>query len=69
MEQKPSIGRIVHFNSDNGLPAHKVAAIITQVNPADGKVSLCIIGATGMGFRFNIEQGNEAGQWNWPERV
>lgn len=69
MEQKPSVGRIVHYNSDNGLPAHKIAAIITQVDPVDGAVGLCIVGVTGIGFRQNVKQGNESGQWNWPERI
>lgn len=73
MDQKPSIGRIVHFVGDRD--ATHIAALITGVNE-DNTVNLTLFGPNGgMGFRFNVKenQGIETpislNSWHWPERV
>lgn len=85
MEQKPSIGRIVHYRA-HGSPdgSHKPAvraAIITgtyQVastsdTPADvdhHKVDLCVLNPTGMFFNVGcLFDGEKGGTWSWPPRV
>lgn len=61
----PSIGRIVHLNSYHG-PA---AALVVGVR-AEQAVDLQVFYADGQSaFLQNVEQGNNAGQWNWPPRV
>ncbi len=80
-EQKPSVGRIVHYQS-HGSPngQHKSeprAAIITAIRedvsgpehpPA---VDLCVLNPTGMYFDRGTPYSAEpkAGCWNWPPRV
>jgi hypothetical protein len=78
MEQKPSIGRIVHYQS-HGSPngQHKSeprAAIITAVYetpPAPGAVDLAVLNPTGMYFDKGtpFSETPKAGHWNWPPRV
>lgn len=74
MEQKPSVGRIVHYQS-HGSPngQHKSeprAAIITRVHN-DTCVDLCVVNPNGMYFDsstcFDAEAG--PGTWRWPPRV
>lgn len=78
-EQKPSVGRVVHYVS-YGTPGGEYtsecrAAIITEVpsgveNPQ--VVGLCVLNPTGMFFnRTNVhdEDGKAGGTWHWPERV
>ena len=73
MEQKPSIGRIMHYVS-YGTPKGEyksrcVAAIITDVE--NNKVRLKIFNPDG---DFNspwLEESkdNMPGSWHWPERI
>lgn len=75
-EQKPSIGRVVHYVSygtpgGEYKPEHR-AAIITQVNTNSFTVGLCILNPTGMFFNVEVSQDEvtkNGGSWHWPERV
>lgn len=80
MEQKPSIGRIVHYKS-YGTPGGEYksecrAGIITEVDedslndPMDRQViGVCILNPSGQFFNQGVIKGTEGGQWHWPERV
>lgn len=69
MEQKPSIGRIVHFETDEG----PFPAIITAVRSGGTEdfLSLCVMHEAAISFQgdvhFNPDGG--AGTWRWPPRV
>ena len=74
MEQKPSIGRVVHYTNlgdkDGKYPAEQQAAMITRVRE-DGKVALTIFYPTGMFQMDNVpySESYERGHWSWPPRV
>jgi hypothetical protein len=76
MDQKPSVGRIVHYQAF-GTPGGEYkslprAAVVTQVNNEDGtSVGLCILNPTGQFFNQTVEYSAEPkpGCWNWPPRV
>ncbi len=78
MDQKPSVGRIVHYHSfgtpgGEYLPAAR-AAVVTQVHAdgdAPGDVGLCILNPAGMFFneRVHYAEAPTPGRWNWPPRV
>lgn len=74
MDQKPSIGRIVHYQA-HGSPngEHKSeprAAVITQVH-TDTSVGLCVLNPTGLYFQASVSFDADAGPgtWRWPARV
>ena len=74
MEQKPSVGRIVHYQS-YGTPGGEYkplprAAVITEVH-SDTCVGLCILNPTGMFFTQSVNFSDHPlpGHWNWPPRV
>lgn len=74
MEQKPSVGRIVHYQA-YGTPGGEYksvprAAVVTQVND-DGTIGLAILNPTGMFFNPTIAYSEEPkpGCWNWPPRT
>ncbi len=85
MDQKPSVGRIVHYralgSADGKFPVGECrAAIITSVsdwgNQNQGFVSLAILNPTGMYFNSSCgymedKEGESVvgGTWHWPERV
>ena len=78
-EQKPSIGRIVHYTNlgdrDGKFPPEVQAALVTGVNE-DKTLSLLVFYKTG---QFNLasvmgtvdKAGSESarGCWSWPEKV
>lgn len=75
MDQKPSVGRVVHYQSfgtpgGEYLPAPR-AAIVTQVNDDAGSVGLCILNPTGQFFNVAVPYSPEPkpGCWSWPPRV
>lgn len=74
MEQKPSIGRIVHYvnlgDRDGKYPPETQAALITKVND-DGTVDLKIFYRTGIFDRPRVafSETPERGSWSWPPRV
>lgn len=74
---KPSIGRIVHYQS-YGTPGGEYlpeprAAVITAIHGDSGAVGLCILNPTGMFFNEVVEHAQDdkpvPGRWNWPPRV
>lgn len=81
----PTVGRIVHYkthgSADGVYPPTNFAAIITQVGEVDAPgqnegvggglpiVNLIVFGPSGIRFEHLVEQGDAAGQWNWPEHV
>lgn len=74
MEQKPSVGRTVHYVS-YGTPGGEYtsqcrAAIITEVW-SDSQVNLAVLNPSGMFFNSadHDESSHEGGTWHWPERV
>lgn len=76
-EQKPSIGRIVHYLA-YGTPGGEYkseprAAIITAVHqdtiPNTSPVDICVMNPTGLFFNQKVTQGDKPGQWQWPPRV
>jgi hypothetical protein len=74
MSQRPSVGRIVHYQS-YGTPGGEYkslprAAVITQVH-TDECVDLCVMNPTGLFFNTSVQFSEEpkGGTWCWPPRV
>lgn len=78
MDQKPTVGRIVHYQAF-GTPGGEYAsvpraAVVTLVYgepaPPEGAVGLCILNPTGMFFNPTVPYSAEpkSGCWNWPPR-
>ena len=74
MDQKPSVGRIVHFK-ENREGAECIAAIITKINN-DGTVVLTLFEPfKSMNIFATVDyQGKNplsqlVGEWHWPERI
>ena len=77
-EQKPSIGRIVHYNDDPYLPVldsdgpgpdRWLAALVVAVHNEEA-VNLVIWDETGnRSFRSLVSHGTDRYQWRWPPRV
>jgi hypothetical protein len=69
-EQKPSVGRIVHFQSYNENGECAYAALITQVN-ADGTVDIATFGPQSFYWHRNVafSEAPKPSYWNWPPRV
>jgi len=78
---KPSVGRIVHYQS-YGTPGGEYtpqpwAAVITEVDapkPTDGDgvcVGLCVLNPTGQFFNQHVPYSDapKPDHWNWPPRV
>lgn len=73
MEQKPSIGRIVHsqaHGSPNGQhKAEARPAIISKVH-SETEVDLTVFNPTGLFFnRCSLGGPDVPGSWFWPPRV
>ncbi|MFF6988370.1 hypothetical protein [Streptomyces sp. NPDC010273] len=81
MEQKPSVGRMVHYVS-YGTPGGEYtrecrAAIVTEVDAIESyRVGLAVLNPTGQFFHSLGNGGcmadfteNQGGTWHWPERV
>lgn len=72
MEQKPSIGRIVHYKahgSPNGQHLSEPrAAMVTKVHN-DTCVDLCVFNPSGLFFNQSCIFGEGPGQWSWPTRI
>lgn len=75
MEQKPSIGRMVHYRGPgtaNGqFEPTTYPAVITAVHP-ENRCDLFVMTKVGMMNLQNIshsESPEEASRWSWPPRV
>ncbi len=71
--QKPSIGRIVHFNSpitvDDKPATVAQAALVVAIH---GEDCISVVAWNEYGTanaQRSISQGTAAGQWSWPPRV
>jgi hypothetical protein len=85
MEQKPSVGRIVHYQAygtpGGEYPSAPRAAIVTEVGPTPGNdrpenaganlVGLCVLNPTGQFFNRDVPYSEtpKPGHWSWPPRV
>jgi hypothetical protein len=83
MNQKPSVGRIVHYQSFGSVggkyPSLPRAAVITEVCPwaaqqSEGypeNVGLAVLNPEGFFFNRNVPYSEtpEPGCWSWPPRV
>lgn len=74
MDQKPSVGRIVHYTSygtpGGEYPTECRAAVITEVYDDTEAVGLAVLNPTGMFFNRTVPyNGGAGGTWHWPERV
>lgn len=72
-KQKPSVGRIVHYQSygtPNGeYPSVPRAAVIAEVY-GDEEVQVVVFNPTGLHFnRAKFSEDPKPGHWNWPPRV
>lgn len=71
---KPSVGRIVHYQSygtPNGeyKPEHRAAIITAVHDEEDNQVDICVLNPTGFFFNQRVNMGDREGQWHWVERV
>lgn len=69
MEQKPSVGRVVHFHEEGG----PYPALITAVNE-DGSVELATFGKNSLYFQHGVHElpapnAPMKGVWTWPPKV
>lgn len=79
MEQKPSIGRIVHYqargSADGVFPPVPRAAIVTEVGEDPEVIGLTVINPTGVYFYplaaggCHYDADGAPGTWCWPPRV
>lgn len=73
MEQKPTVGRIVHYQAygtpGGEYPSVPRAAIVTEVGEG-GEVGLCVLNPTGQFFNRGVKYSEtpKPGCWNWPPR-
>lgn len=82
MNQRPSVGRMVHYVS-YGTPGGEYpsvcrAAVVTEVAPSDAapddadKVGLAVLNPEGMFFNRDVrysDREHDGGSWHWPERA
>jgi hypothetical protein len=73
MEQKPSVGRIVHYQAygtpGGEHPSVPRAAVITDVHENDD-VTVCVLNPSGIFFnRVKYSADRQPGCWSWPPRV
>lgn len=80
-EQKPTVGRIVHYQAygtpGGEFPSVPRAAVITEVHdsgvpePISLTVGLAVLNPTGMFFNRDVPYSAERkpGCWSWPPRV
>lgn len=68
--QKPSVGRIVHFNAQHGDYVSPEAALVVAVH-SDITVTLHVFTIDGSRIERSIVFGSpeKAGTWCWPARV
>ena len=74
-DQKPSVGRIVHYHS-YGTPGGEYtpearAAVVTAIYPTPGVVALCVLNPGGLFFNPSVSYSEtpKPGCWSWPPRA
>jgi hypothetical protein len=73
VEQKPSVGRIVHYQA-YGTPGGEFksvprAAVITEVF-SDEEIGVCVLNPQGIFFnKVKYSAELKPGCWNWPPKV
>ncbi len=68
-EQKPSVGRIVHYYENCQGELEERAAIVVRVHNLTC-VNLTVFDGEGYGrAEISVCQGMGPGEWNWPPRV
>lgn len=73
-QQKPSVGRIVHFHPPDACITAQTAvvygAMITAVN-GDGTCELATMGPNSLYFQHNVQFSEvpKPNCWSWPPRV
>jgi hypothetical protein len=72
-DQKPSVGRVVHYKPMVTDPPHNNAAVLPAIITAvwsDTCVNLRVINDQVWDFwKTSANVGDLDGQWNWPPRV
>lgn len=73
MQQKPSVGRVVHYQA-YGTPGGEFksvprAAIITEVHN-DEEIGVCVLNPQGIFFnKVKYSEEIKPGHWNWPPKI
>lgn len=68
-DQQPTIGRIVHFKTPNGVAPAIITHVHDEEDPLSG-VALQVFDAFGGSYgMMGIQAGEEIGQWYWPPKV
>lgn len=63
---RPSVGRIVHYKTPNGI----APAIVTLVHGTGDEVALQVFDAFGGTYsQMKVAAGEDMGQWSWPPKV
>lgn len=71
---KPTVGRIVHYQSygtPGGTPYASLprAAIVAEIH-SDEEVTVCVLNPSGLHFnRAKYSEQPTPGHWNWPPRT
>lgn len=68
MEQQITVGRIVHYHTEDG---RNFAAIVVNITEGATGVDLAIFNpdTESVVFTKNVLKGSEAAQWDYPVRV
>lgn len=65
---EPTVGRVVYYKSrgskDGAYESVDRAAVVTIVN-SPTNVGLCVLNPEGLYFQPAVEQGSDAGNWDW----
>lgn len=68
-EQKPSVGRIVHYRPEVAWTESSCAAIVTSVH-SDTCINLAYFTPNGEpGSKCSVSYGEGCGHWSWPPRI
>lgn len=66
---KPSVGRIVFYNSNGTMEASVVVKVFE--NSENNMINLRAFGdnSSNAAWHTSVSEGTESGQWMWPPRV
>ncbi len=71
-DQEPTIGRIVHYVTDESLEEHRPAIVVECAGTiASLQVFTAGLGSHGTKWKSSVqydEEFKETGTWHWPER-